>query len=79
MSMRMHVLEDWIQTVLTFRNVALSLVTMDGLTLMLSCIMDVKLQKKTTPGRTKTKVNLKSKELLQCMLFNGLLSLAAHC
>lgn len=33
--------------VLTFRNVALSLVTMDGLTLMLSCIIDVKLQNKT--------------------------------
>lgn len=31
--------------VLTFRNVALSFVTMDGLTLMLSCIIDVKLQK----------------------------------
>lgn len=31
----------------TFRNVALSLVTMDGLTLMLSCIIDVKLPNKT--------------------------------
>jgi len=29
--------------ILTFRNVALSLVTIDGLTLMLSCIIDVKL------------------------------------
>lgn len=37
----------WAQTILTFRNVALSLVTMDGLTLMLSCIIDVKLQNKT--------------------------------
>lgn len=30
-------------SLLTLRNVALSLVTMDGLTLMLSCMMDVKL------------------------------------
>ena len=30
---------------LTLRNVALSLVTMDGFTLMLSCMIDVKLQK----------------------------------
>lgn len=37
---------------LTFRNVALSLVTMDGLTLMLSCIIDVKLHNKTK-GRKK--------------------------
>lgn len=35
------------QIVLTFRNVALSLVTMDGLTLILSCIIDVKLWIKT--------------------------------
>lgn len=33
-------------TVLTFRKVALSLVTMDGLTLMLSCMINVKLQNK---------------------------------
>lgn len=31
---------------LTFKNVALSFVTIDGLTLMLSCIIDVKLQDK---------------------------------
>lgn len=31
------------RSLLTFRNVALSLVTMDGFTLMLSCMMDVKL------------------------------------
>lgn len=30
-------------SLLTFRNVALSLVTMDGFTRMLSCMMDVKL------------------------------------
>jgi len=42
---------------LTFRNVALSLVTMDGLTRMLSCMMKVKLQRNTqqvsrlTPSR----------------------------
>lgn len=54
----------WAQIVLTFRKVALSLVTMDGLTLMLSCIIDVKLQNKTkrqeeklvkTATQTKTK------------------------
>lgn len=33
-------------TVLTFRKVALSLVTMDGLTLMLSCMINVKLPNK---------------------------------
>lgn len=33
-------------TVITFRKVALSLVTMDGLTLMLSCMINVKLQNK---------------------------------
>lgn len=35
---------------LTFRKVALSLVTMDGLTLMLSCIINVKLQNKHKEG-----------------------------
>lgn len=34
------------RTVLTFRKVALSLVTIDGLTLMLSCMINVKLQNK---------------------------------
>lgn len=33
-------------TILTFRKVALSLVTIDGLTLMLSCMINVKLQNK---------------------------------
>lgn len=35
---------------LTFRKVALSLVTMDGLTLMLSCIINVKLQSRHKEG-----------------------------
>lgn len=38
---------------LTFRKVALSLVTMEGLTLMLSCIINVKLQNKHEMGGKK--------------------------
>lgn len=57
---------------LTFRNVALSLVTMDGFTLMLSCMIDVKLSREISGKKLFTVVSPRADARLSTLPVNQL-------